>query len=132
MHVLNTHTPTNQSTNLLEAMQVAFNDQLMKPDPLLFLIITDGQPNPGQEKEIKRLIKARLPAVDPTGDRVNILFIRIGDDQGAITFLKNLDDCKSIGDWVDTKSDNAVYQMGPENILMNAIFEHLDGQFQDE
>ena len=129
-NVLHTHTPTNQSTNLLEALSRAFDDHLHSPDRMLFLVITDGQPNTGQEGEIKRLLSARLPPVDPTGDRVNLLFIRIGDDPGAIRFLQDLDDCKAVGSWVDTKSDNAIYQMGPENVIVNAFFEHLDSQIQ--
>lgn len=128
--VLNTHTPTNQTTNLLEALRRAFDVHLHSPDRMLFLVITDGQPNAGQEREIQRLIKGRVPPVDPAGDRVNLLFVRVGDDPGAIKFLSDLDDCASIGQWVDTKSDNAIYRMGPENVIVNSFYEHLDAHFQ--
>ena len=64
---------------------------------------------------------------DPGGDRLNVLFIRIGDDPGAIDFLQDLDDCARIGDNVDTKSDNEAFVLGPRCLVLNAIFEHLEG-----
>lgn len=31
----------------------------------------------------------------------------------------------------DTKSDNMMYKMGPKNLILNAIHEHLDAQYAE-
>ena len=120
-----------QGTNLLGALEKAFNDQVNDLENMMFIVITDGTPNDGQVPRIKNLIQERIAKKDPTGKRLNMLFIRIGDDRNAIAFLKDLDDCKEVGDNVDTKSDNMVYKMGPKNLILNAIHEHLDKDYQD-
>lgn len=115
-------------TNLLDVLDIAFVNHVKKNEKTLFIVLTDGQPDPGQEYNIKKLIEQVFPAQDPSGDRLNILFIRVGDDPKAKEFLEDLDNCREIGKWVDTKSDNDVYDYGAENILTNAIYEHLEGQ----
>lgn len=121
------------TTNLLGALQLAFSTELPKYRPdhgILFIVMTDGEPNPGQERAIQTLIAQKLPPLDPSGDRLNVLFIRFGDDPTAVRFLRSLDDCAQIGAWVDTKSDDAVYAMGPDNLIANAIYEHMDQHYQ--
>ncbi|KAG2392446.1 hypothetical protein C9374_012698 [Naegleria lovaniensis] len=118
------------STNLLDALKMAFDRHLNNHENILFIVFTDGSPNSGQEPKILDLIYNRVVKSDPTGNRVNVLFIRHGDDSGAIEFLRHLDDCKKVGENVDTKSDNAIFAMGPKNVILNAIYEHLDAQFK--
>jgi hypothetical protein len=118
--------PPNGSTNLLQALEMSFAKYAGPSESVLFVVFTDGQPDPGQPRPIKNLIRQRLTTADPTGNRLNVLFIRMGDDPSAIRFLQDLDDCQEIGDWVDTKADNDVYRLGPESLLINAIFENLE------
>ncbi|KAG2381889.1 hypothetical protein C9374_005681 [Naegleria lovaniensis] len=121
--------PQTGTTNMLDALKLAFDRHLNNRENILFIVFTDGCPDAGQEPKILDLIHKRVVKSDPTGNRVNILFIRHGDDPQAIQFLKHLDDCDLIGKNVDTKSDNAVFAMGPKNVILNAIFEHMDDQF---
>eukprot|EP01129_Flabellula_baltica_P006946 TRINITY_DN2653_c0_g5_i2.p1 TRINITY_DN2653_c0_g5~~TRINITY_DN2653_c0_g5_i2.p1 ORF type:complete len:308 (+),score=57.81 TRINITY_DN2653_c0_g5_i2:96-1019(+) len=114
------------STNMLGALQQAFDDTDLSNGNTLFICLTDGAPDDGQEPLILDLIKRNLVAADPTGDRLNVLFVRFGDDPGAIQFLQYLDDCDEVGEWVDTKSDNAAYKMGPKLLILNGIYEHLE------
>lgn len=116
-------------TNLLGVLKAAFAKHASREQNTLFVVLTDGQPDAGQNRHIKNLISNTMPKLDPSGNCLNVLFIRIGDDNGAIKFLQELDDCPEIGDWVDTKADNDIYQYGPENLLTNAIYEHLEAEF---
>ena len=121
------HKPTNETTNLLAALRTAFSSYLQNENEnVLFVVITDGCPNAGQEETIKDLIYKVVSSKDPNGDRLNLLFLRVGDDSGAIRFLEEMDDCAMIGENVDTKSDNDAFAMGPRNLILNAIFEHLE------
>mmetsp|Transcript_9716 Transcript_9716/g.13078 ORF Transcript_9716/g.13078 Transcript_9716/m.13078 type:complete len:306 (+) Transcript_9716:136-1053(+) len=120
------HKPADESTNMIEALKNAFSYHLHPDENNLFIIITDGCPNPGQEKQVKDLIYEQATRADPNGEAINLLFIRIGDDPAAIQFLSSLDDCSLIGENVDTKSDNEAYSMGPKTLILNAIYEHLD------
>ena len=117
--------PTDGSTNLYTALEHAFSE-INDIDNILFVVFTDGCPNKGQEITIPKLIHDKVVKRDPTGDRLNMLFVRMGDDPGAIEFLRDLDDDPSIGGWVDTKSDNACFALGPKLLLLNAIFEELE------
>jgi len=119
--------PADQTTNLLAALRMAFFNHITN-DHTLFVVVTDGCPNSGQEAKIKDLIYEYLCKQDPSGNRLNILFIRIGDDSSAIKFLQEMDDCVKIGENVDTKTDNETFQMGPKALILNAIFEHLESQ----
>eukprot|EP00386_Alphamonas_edax_P011707 GDKI01036888.1.p3 GENE.GDKI01036888.1~~GDKI01036888.1.p3 ORF type:complete len:146 (-),score=41.57 GDKI01036888.1:227-664(-) len=118
------------STNLFAALDHAFNHHIPadRATKVLFIVLTDGQPD--DESSVKRIIEQKVSRVDPKGEWLNILFIRIGDAPGAIRFLEDLDDCREIGGNVDVKSDNQVYEMGPQNLILNAIFEHLEGPRQ--
>ena len=127
--VVKEHAPTQETTNMLEALTLAFDRHVNEEENVLFVVLTDGAPNAGQEPEIKRLIFDRLTKADHEGKRLNSLFLRFGDDPAAINFLKDMDDCEEIGDNVDTKSDNAMYAMGPKNLIVNAIHEHLDAEY---
>ena len=117
--------PTTETTNLYAALRTAFFNCATEENTL-FLVVTDGCPNAGQESQIKDLIFECITRKDPSGNRLNVLFLRIGDDSGAIRFLQDLDDCVKVGENVDTKSDNEAFAMGPKPLILNAIFEHLE------
>ena len=119
-------------TNLLGALQTAFSNYATDPSQdTLFIVITDGEPNSGQQQPIHDLIYSNLTARDPQGLHWNVLFVRVGDDKTAIKFLKFLDNQKrTIGKNVDTKSDDLVYKMGPKALILNAIHEHLDKDYR--
>jgi len=123
---MNAVQPTG-TTNLLEALEYTFLQHLQVGKKALFIVLTDGEPNEGQKPQVKDLIRNTVGQADPSGDVANVLFIRVGDSPEAIAFLNDLDNCEEIGKNVDTKSDNALYKMGPKNLILNAIFEHLEG-----
>ena len=127
--------PTKETTNLQEALELAFQKYATpksSEEKILFIVLTDGCPNSGQESSIKSLIKSQVDSRGLNKDeKLNLLFIRIGDDPGAVRFLQELDDSPEIGDYVDTKSDNMMYKMGPKNLVLNAIYEHLDSQYTE-
>ena len=120
-----TYRPTTETTNLYAALRAAFFN-CVTDENTLFLVVTDGCPNVGQESQIKDLIFECITRKDVGGNRLNVLFLRIGDDSGAIRFLQDLDDCVKIGENVDTKSDNEAYSYGPKALMLNAIYEHLE------
>eukprot|EP00386_Alphamonas_edax_P007410 GDKI01024663.1.p1 GENE.GDKI01024663.1~~GDKI01024663.1.p1 ORF type:complete len:265 (-),score=71.72 GDKI01024663.1:30-824(-) len=123
----NTYTPCG-STNLYGALEHAFSRHIPedKQTKALFIVLTDGCPDAGQEPRVKQLIKQHISKKDPGGEWLSVLFVRIGDSLTATRFLEDMDDCKSIGKNVDTKTDNEVYGMGPKNLILNAIYEHLE------
>ena len=126
--------PTNETTNLVSALQLAFekySSPSSEDEKILFIVLTDGSPNSGQEPVVEKIIEENLKKNGIKDEALNILFVRIGDDPGAVQFLNNLDNSTCVGDVVDTKSDNMVYQMGPKNLILNAIFEHLDKEYQE-
>ena len=114
---------------MFAALEMAFNRDLSHR--ILFIVLTDGEADNDQKPLIKRLIELRLTHHDLAGDRLNVLFVRIGDDFKARMFLRDLDDCREIGQSVDTKTDNLIYEMGPRNMILNAIHEHLDDRFKE-
>jgi hypothetical protein len=123
--------PTNETTNLVSALRLAFekySTPTKEGEKILFIVLTDGSPNPGQEGEVKSLIASNIKK----DEALNLLFVRIGDDPGAKRFLSDLDDCKEVGEVVDTKSDNMMHKMGPKNLILNAIYEHLDSQYVED
>ena len=128
LDLFKTRRPTEECTNLLSAVNLAFARHVTGENTL-FICFTDGCPNRGQEPHIKSTIQHFLSSDDPSGERLNILFLRVGDDPGAIAFLQDLDDCPEIRNNCDTKPDNAIYVMGPKNLILNAIHEHLDAQY---
>jgi hypothetical protein len=122
--------PTNETTNLVAALSLAFekySTPTKEGEKILFIVLTDGSPNPGQEDTVKQLIASNIKK----DEGLNILFVRIGDDPGAKRFLSDLDDSAEVGGVVDTKSDNMMHTMGPKNLILNAIFEHLDSQYSE-
>jgi hypothetical protein len=114
-----------QGTNLLGALTLAFNNHIIHPktDRILFIVITDGEPNDKKEK-FEKLIYKHLTKNDKKGDRLNIFFIQIGDDEGATEFLKYLDNGKRIKKNVDSKKDNWVYAQPGEMIILKPTLEN--------
>jgi hypothetical protein len=63
---------------------------------------------------------------------MSVLFIQVGDSEGASVFLRDLDNCEEIGRCVDTKNANEVFGCIKKNgsvakVLENGIFEDVDG-----
>jgi hypothetical protein len=112
------------STNLAAALKKAAKDNLDSKQNFLFIIFTDGVPD--STAAVEEFIKKKIHKKDPKGDRINLLFIRFGDDRGAMQFLEDMDDHPIFGDNVDTKSDNAAYFLGPKLLVLNGMYEHLE------
>lgn len=109
------------------AMHLAFRESLRELndiDNFLYIVFTDGEPD--DQKAVSQFIETEIYAKDKGGDRINILFVRFGDDAKAMAYLQEQDDHPIYGDNVDTKSDNAAYVLGPKLLVLNAIYEELE------
>lgn len=109
------------------ALHLAFRESLRElndVDNFLYIVFTDGVPD--DSNAVANFISGEIHRRDPKGDRLNILFVRFGDNAGAIQFLKDQDDHPVYGGNVDTKSDNAAYLLGPKLLVLNAIYEELE------
>ncbi len=93
-------------------------------DNYLFVVFTDGVPD--DTNAVSRFLQNEIHRRDPKGDRLNVLFLRFGDDSGAIKFLEDMDDHSVFGENVDTKSDNAAFVLGPKLLVLNAIYEEIE------
>ncbi len=120
-------TETFEHGSLAKALERAFHaDTWNRADRTLFVVFTDGRFDDKERLCIKNVIRGTVCESDPEGERHKILMVRHGDDSGAIQFLTDLDNCRETGNNVDHKSDNAVFALGPKNLLMNAFLEHMD------
>lgn len=112
------------STAMHLALKQAVNDQINDIDNILFIVFTDGVPD--DPRAVATIIENDIYRKDPRGDRLNILFVRFGDDRGAIQFLTDQDDHRVYGESVDHKSDNAAYILGPKLLVLNALYERIE------
>ena len=112
------------STAMHLALKQAVNDQINDIDNILFIVFTDGVPD--DTRAVATIIENDIYRKDPRGDRLNILFVRFGDDRGAIQFLNDQDDHPVYGESVDHKSDNAAYILGPKLLVLNALYERIE------
>lgn len=119
----------HQTTNLKDALEKAFDQNIKrkhgigKPNRTLFLVITDGKPD-GKREKIADLIHHKVSSIDHHGERLNVFFIQIGDDEGASEFLSYMDnECKHIKKNVDTKKDEYIYARLADQVVLEAIFE---------
>ena len=112
------------STAMHLALQQAANDQINDIDNTLFIVFTDGVPD--DTRAVSQVIEREIYRRDPKGDRINILFLRFGDDRGAMQFLQDQDDHPIYGESVDHKSDNAAYMLGPKLLVLNALYEQIE------
>lgn len=113
------------------AMHKAFQASLQELNDVenfLYIVFTDGVPD--DTAAVEAFIKNEIYKRDPGGDRINILFVRMGDDPGAMRFLQSQDDHPTYGDNVDHKSDNAAFQLGPKLLVLNAVYEEIERQPQ--
>lgn len=136
------HQPSG-GTPLAEALEDVYKTRLKsllkKSEPFTVLILTDGSPNnKSSVKEFFRKI-IRENNLEQAGRETlaAFSFIRMGDDQGAIDFLEDLDDnlVKTLNvsvDIVDTKEDNFLFGtgkfvnqegIGPLAVFWDAIFD---------
>lgn len=113
------------------AMHLAFRqslEELNDLDNFLYIVFTDGVPD--DSDAVSQFIEKEIYARDRGGDRINILFVRFGDDPEAMRYLQSQDDHPIYGGNVDTKSDNAAYVMGPRLLVLNAIYEEIENDPQ--
>lgn len=116
------HTPGGST-----ALHLAFHEALQELNDVenfLFIVFTDGVPD--NHAMVSSLIQNEIYVRDPSGNRINILFLRFGDDPGAIKFLQDQDDHPVYGGNVDHKSDNAAYLLGPKLLVLNALYEAIE------
>ena len=113
------------------ALHLAFRqslEELNDLDNFLYIVFTDGVPD--DPTAVSQFIEKEIYARDRGGDRINILFVRFGDDPEAMRYLQAQDDHPIYGGNVDTKSDNAAYVMGPKLLVLNAIYEEIENEPQ--
>jgi hypothetical protein len=120
---IRTHKPSG-TTALGDALYRAAAENLNDKENFLFIVFTDGVPN--NVDQVFQFLEHEIYWKDRTGDRLNVLFVRFGNDRGAIHFLSDLDDHALFGGNVDMKSAAAAYYLGPKLLVLNGIFEHLE------
>ena len=123
MDNISSHLP-NGSTAMHLALEQATKNHVNEKDKVLFIIFTDGAPD--DAPAVSRIIGRNIYARDPEGNRLNLLFVRFGDDQAAMQFLEDQDNNPTYGDSVDHKSDNAAYALGVKLLIYNALFETVE------
>jgi hypothetical protein len=112
------------TTRLGHALRRAARDNIDANSNTLFIVFTDGAPD--NLAEVESFLSNKIHKADPDGQRLNVLFVRFGEDEGAIQFLQDLDDHSVFGGNVDTKSANAAFFLGPKLLILNGIYEHLE------
>jgi hypothetical protein len=135
--------PKNGTTPLAEALNAIYETKLhqllAKSEPFTCLIFTDGTPD--DPEAVKRFLKRVI--VDNRLEEKNretlaaFSFVRMGDDEGAKRFLKDLDDNLVTQmdvrvDIADTKADEFIFfrgeylgktGCGPFALLYDAIYD---------
>ena len=115
--------PQRGSTPLAEALEEVYDTHLAQllraSEPFTVVVLTDGQPNdPSKVKNLfKRIIQENNLEQPGRETLAAFSFVRMGDDQGAINFLQDLDDnlisqLRVNVDIVDTKEDNFLFGTG--------------------
>lgn len=115
--------PERGSTPLTEALDRVYQDRLksllQKSEPFTVVILTDGAPNNRNTAKnfFKKVIKENNLEAPGRETLAAFSFVRMGDDDGAIAFLEDLDDnlikqLKINVDIVDTKEDNFLFGTG--------------------
>ncbi len=137
------HLPKRGSTPLHLALEHAYQTKLQgllkRGEPFTVVILTDGQPD--DPEAVKQFFKKviRDNNLESTGRETlaAFSFVRMGDDQGATTFLQDLDDNLIAQldvkvDIVDTKEDNFLFGtgkykgkegVGPFALLWDALYD---------
>lgn len=98
------------STPLHEGLAQAFSVAGSSPKKDVIICFTDGQPD---DPDAAKKVLVKQANSQKADDDCTVLFIQLGDDAGATTFLKSLDDdLKPAGaqfDIVDVKTTADVY-----------------------
>jgi Mg-chelatase subunit ChlD len=89
VHEVFTKITPGGSTNLSEALKLAFQKKFATKKPAIIFVITDGAPD--SESAVFAEIKAATLKIEKDGD-IGVQFIQIGDDAHATAFLRKLDD----------------------------------------
>ncbi|NRA46898.1 MAG: VWA domain-containing protein [Oligoflexales bacterium] len=115
--------PQRGSTPLYEALNKVYQDRLrpllQKSEPFTVIILTDGAPNNRNTAKnfFKTIIRENNLETPGRETLAAFSFVRMGDDEGAMAFLEDLDDnlISQLGvnvDIVDTKEDNFLFGTG--------------------
>jgi hypothetical protein len=113
-------------TDFVPVLTAALDMHFAGSKPTTIIVLTDGEPSNGQEGQ-KALAKLIIGAANKIeGDaELAIQFIQVGDDPGATSFLKKLDDdLQSAGakfDIVDSKTVDDLENTSIEQILLAAV-----------
>lgn len=111
---------------LLKAVFARYSDAKSKGEakPVILVVITDGEPN--DKNAVKSEIKSFAETLTDNGagdtDEFGILFLQIGNDPAATSFLKELDD--NLGakfDIVDTKTADELEGMTLTDAFIAAL-----------
>lgn len=126
--IFQTHKPGGL-TNLADVLRDAIQNFLerkvrgaLNKDGETILVITDGEPN--DRMAVAQVIVGATQQLD-RDEELAISFIQVGQDEGATTFLKALDDqLEEVGakfDICDTLTMDEMEEMSLAEVLMNAI-----------
>ena len=115
--------PQRGSTPLTEALDKVYQDRLrpllQKSEPFTVIVLTDGAPNNRNTAKnfFKKVIRENNLEAPGRETLAAFSFVRMGDDEGAMAFLEDLDDnlisqLQVNVDIVDTKEDNFLFGTG--------------------
>ena len=115
--------PERGSTPLTEALDKVYQDRLrpllQRNEPFTVVVLTDGAPNNRNTAKsfFKKVVRENNLEAPGRETLAAFSFVRMGDDEGAIAFLEDLDDnlisqLQINVDIVDTKEDNFLFGTG--------------------
>lgn len=115
----------NGGTDTASALKTVFDRYTANPaKPILIVVVTDGEPN--DREAVKSAIRNFAEGLSDNGegdtDDAGILFLQVGNDPQARSFLVDLDD--NLGakfDIVDTKTMDEAENMLLGDLLLQAL-----------
>lgn len=115
-------------TDFVPVLTDAFNVHFGKADarPTTIIVVTDGEPSSGADgqRAVAKLIVETANKIEGDAE-LAVQFIQIGDDPGATSFLKKLDDdLQKAGakfDIVDSKTVDDLENTSIEDLLLAAV-----------
>jgi hypothetical protein len=120
--------PEMGGTDLLSLIKYYVSDfitqfQAIPEYSATYIILTDGSPNPGQDAQIKELLRKVSSVLNAnTETQLAFSFLQVGDDAKATVFLKDLDDrLDAQFDIVDCKTPSDFANMSIDQYLESAI-----------
>ncbi len=120
VHDLFTSGSPGGSTNLSAALDAAFAKKFGSSKKAIVVVVTDGAPD--SQSAVEKSIIAATGKVE-NASQLNVLFVQIGEDQGAADFLDHLDNSLSGAkyDIVNTLSSTVAGTLSMEQLLFQAV-----------